>query len=186
MLENGADGAQLCLLTRAYLYAAERHVHQRRRGDAAEPYVNHLAEVADLVARAVQGRDAQLIAAAVLHDVVEDTPTSNAEVEAAFGADVAGLVAEVTDDKSLPKEERKRLQVAHAPGKSTRAKLLKLADKTSNLRALASSPPASWPRQRRLDYLRWARKVVAGLRGVDAWLEAQFDAAAAAAEAALG
>ena len=180
------DAAQTVrLLARAYRFAAEQHAHQRRKGDASEPYVNHLAEVADLVAEATGGGDPNLVAAAMLHDVVEDTPTRLDEVEALFGADVAALVGEATDDTSLPRAERKRLQVAHAPARSPRAKMLKLADKTSNVRALATSPPADWQRDRRADYIRWAREVVAGLRGPSPWLEAQFDAAAAAAEAAL-
>lgn len=174
------------LLARAYRFAAERHAHQRRKGDASEPYVNHLAEVADLVAEATGGSDPNLVAAAMLHDVVEDTPTWLDEVEALFGADIAALVGEATDDTSLPKAERKRLQVVHAPERSPRAKVLKLADKTSNLRALATSPPADWQRDRRSDYINWARAVVAGLRGPSPWLEARFDEAASAAEAALG
>jgi (p)ppGpp synthase/HD superfamily hydrolase len=174
------------LLTRAFRFAAERHAHQRRKGQAGEPYVNHLAEVADLVAEATGGCDPELVAAALLHDVVEDTPTTLEEIAAGFGANVAGLVAEATDDKTLPKAERKRLQIVHAAGHSRRAKILKLADKTSNLRALAVSPPADWPSGRRLDYVDWGRAVVAGLRGASPWLERCFDDAAQAADAALG
>ena len=165
-------------LARAYDYAARRHVHQRRKGEAAEPYMNHLVEVAELVAMATEGADPELVIAAVLHDVVEDTPTSNAEVERAFGTRVAGMVAEVTDDKSLPKMERKRLQVEHAVHASTGAKIIKLADKTSNLRALAASPPVDWPTERRAEYLAWAQRVVERCRGVNPWLEGQFDLAA--------
>lgn len=182
-IEPGPDA--VCLLARAFAFAAERHVQQRRKGSSAEPYINHLAEVADLVARAVGGRDVNLVVAALLHDTVEDTATTIAELAELFGADIAGLVAEVTDDRNLPKDERKRLQVLHAPNRSHRAKLIKLADKTSNLRALATSPPAGWPPDRRLAYVRWAREVVAGLRGADPWLEALFDEAAALAEATL-
>ena len=182
--EAVADAARR--LTRAFRFAAERHVHQRRKGEAAEPYLNHLAEVADLVAEATGGADVDLIVAALLHDVVEDTPTSPARVAELFGPDVARLVAEVTDDKSLPKAERKRQQVVHAPSRSPRAKRLKLADKISNLRALAASPPADWSRERRLHYVEWAQAVVAGLRGTDPWLEAEFDLAAAAALARVG
>lgn len=172
------------LLARAMALAAERHVGQRRKGAAGEPYVNHVIEVAALVAEASDGADAAIVAAALLHDTVEDTATSHAELVAMFGDDVAALVAECTDDKALPKDERKRLQVAHAPSRSPRAKLIKLADKTSNLRSLATSPPARWESERRLAYVAWARDVVAGLRGVSPQLEAQFDAAAAAAEEA--
>lgn len=172
------------LLARAFRYAAEKHAGQMRKGEAKEPYINHLAEVAELVAEATKGADPDLVVAALLHDVVEDTPTPAAEIAARFGSDVAGLVAEVTDDKSLPQAERKRLQVEHASGLTSRAKVLKLADKTSNLRALAISPPADWSIQRRLDYVAWGRDVVARLRGACPSLESQFDAAAAAADAA--
>ena len=156
------------------------------RGKPASPTSITWPKSRTLVAEATAGHDAELIAAALLHDVVEDTRTTLVEVEAVFGADVAGLVAEATDDKSLPKEERKRLQVLHAAGHSQRAKKLKLADKTSNLRALAASPPADWSIERRRDYVAWGRAVVAGLRGADPWLEERFDDAALAADAALG
>ena len=105
---------------------------------------------------------------------------------ATFGVVGGGLVAVATDDKTLPKAERKRLQIVHAPSRSPRAKLLKLADKTSNLRAMAASPPADWPVERRRDYVDWARAVVDGLRGASPWLEERFDAAAAAADEAAG
>jgi hypothetical protein len=172
-------------LVRAYHFAAQRHVDQRRKGEAAEPYLNHLTEVAELVARATDGDEAELIIAAVLHDVVEDTPTTIKEVADEFGEKVAGLVAEVTDDKALKKAERKRLQIEHAARASIGARVIKLADKTSNLRALASSPPADWPAERRAEYLAWSRRVVAGCRGANPWLEAQFDEAAQSAESAL-
>jgi (p)ppGpp synthase/HD superfamily hydrolase len=177
--------AAALLLARAYALAAARHAGQTRKGAAAEPYLLHLIEVAGLVAEATEGRDAALIAAAVLHDTIEDTATSAAELADLFGPDVAALVVECTDDKRLPRAERKRLQIVHAAAKSARAKLIKLADKTSNLRALAGSPPAGWPAERRQGYVAWARLVVAGLRGASPGLEAAFDAAAADAEARL-
>lgn len=175
----------ILLLTRAFVFAAEKHTHQRRKGENAEPYVNHLAEVAQLLAVAVEGRDANLIVAGLLHDTLEDTDTTRDELAAAFNDDIAALVAEVTDDTSLPRLERKRLQVERAVGKSQRAKMLKLADKTSNLRGIIASPPAGWSIERRLEYVRWGRDVATGLRGVHAGLEAAFDAAAEAAERAL-
>jgi len=170
--------SEIKLLARAWRVATERHVDHRRKGKRAEPYVNHLAEVADLVAEATNGSDANLVAAAVLHDTIEDTGMTYGELEAQFGSDVADLVAEVTDDKELSQSERKRLQVEHAGRKSSRAKLLKLADKTSNLRSTANSPPTDWSVDRKQKYLKWAREVVAELRGVDVWLEGQFDEAA--------
>ena len=173
-------------IARALDFAARKHAAQRRKGEAAEPYVNHVAEVACLVAEATGGRDADLVVAALLHDTIEDTGVKREELEAAFGAGVAALVAEVTDDKSLAKPERKRLQVEHAPHKSERAKMIKLADKTSNLRSILRSPPARWDLARRREYFDWAARVAAGCRGVSPDLERRFDEAHAAGLAALG
>ena len=177
--------SDILLIARAWNFAAERHAKQKRKGDAQEPYVNHLAEVAELVATATDGRDANLVAAAVLHDTVEDTATLSGELASIFNADIAELVSEVTDDKRLDKAERKRLQVEHAATKSPRAKILKLADKTSNLRSLVKSPPADWSLERKRDYLDWAKAVVKGLRGTNTWLEARFDEAAEQLERSL-
>lgn len=167
------------LLARAFDFACQSHTLQRRKGAAAEPYVNHLADVALRVAEATEGGDANLVAAALLHDCIEDTDVTRDELEIAFGTDIAGLVTEVTDDKSLEKHVRKELQVTHAPTKSARAKMLKLADKTSNLRALVVSPP-DWPLEIQLQYADWAERVAAGLRGVNEQLEREFDATLAA------
>jgi (p)ppGpp synthase/HD superfamily hydrolase len=173
------------LVSEAYAFAADRHVQQRRKGDKEEPYINHLVEVAALVAAATEGKDPNLTAAAVLHDTLEDTQTSFEELEERFNRDVADLVAEVTDDKSLPKQTRKDLQVAHTPKKSSRAKIIKIADKISNLRSLVNSPPGNWSEDRKKIYLDWARQVVDGARGVNAWLEDVFDDAARELEAEL-
>jgi guanosine-3',5'-bis(diphosphate) 3'-pyrophosphohydrolase len=168
----------IVLISRAWHCSAQRHATQKRKGKAQEPYVNHLAEVAELVATATEGQDINLVVAAVLHDTVEDTATLPAELASVFNADIANLVAEVTDDKSLEKEARKKLQVEHAAAKSKRAKFIKLADKTSNLRSLVKSPPEDWSVQRRREYLGWALEVAKGLRGTNVWLEAQLDEAA--------
>jgi guanosine-3',5'-bis(diphosphate) 3'-pyrophosphohydrolase len=173
-------------LTAAYLYAARRHTGQTRKGEAGEPYINHVIEVADRVARSSHGPDELLILGALLHDIVEDTEGTEDEIAGLFGADVASLVMEVTDDKSLPKAERKRLQIEHAPHRSDNAKRIKLADKASNLIALAESPPVGWEQARMIEYIDWAEKVIAGCRGVDAELEKEFDRAAAAARKAIG
>jgi (p)ppGpp synthase/HD superfamily hydrolase len=172
----------LTVVLQAAVRAAAWHADQRRKGAAQEPYVNHLLEVASMVAEATDGKDVNLVVAALLHDAIEDQEIPRAAIAQQFGEDVAALVMEATDDKTLPKPHRKRLQVEHAPTVSPRAALLKLADKTSNLIAMASSPPADWPEQRRLDYVQWARDVVAGLRADNAWLGERFDAAAEAAE----
>ena len=159
----------------AALFAAEKHAGQRRKGDAAEPYVNHLLEVADLIARALPEPDTDLIIAALLHDSIEDAGVTAQDLALRFGADVADLVSEVTDDKSLPKQERKRLQVENAPKKSVRAQTIKLADKISNLRSMLSSPPAGWDLERRKEYFTWAKRVVDGLTAPDPILKAEFE-----------
>ncbi len=171
----------VALVTRAADFAARRHAAQHRKGIAREPYVNHLSEVAALLAETMEGADAALVAAGWLHDTLEDTQTDREELERLFGSRVADLVAEVTDDKSLPKPERKRRQVEAAPRKSPGAKAIKIADKTSNLRSLAASPPDGWERQRIADYIAWAEEVVAGCRGTNRALEHLFDRAAAEA-----
>ncbi len=135
-----------------------------------------------LVAEATDGKDPELVVAALLHDAIEDQEVPRTVIAETFGEDVAKIVEEVTDDKNLEKQERKRRQVVHAPEKSPRAKILKLADKTSNLRAIAASPPPDWSVKRRLDYVKWARDVAQGLTGVSAWLEREFDQAAKEAE----
>jgi (p)ppGpp synthase/HD superfamily hydrolase len=162
--------------------ASQWHAKQRRKGAAQEPYVNHLIEVADLVAAA--GASEDVICAALLHDAIEDQGITAAMIAGMFGADVAAMVCEVTDDKTLPKAERKALQIAAAPGLSPGAKLIKLADKISNVRSIASSPPVGWPLARRVDYIVFCCKVVVGLRGIDAALEKTFDTEAQAARAA--
>ena len=171
----------IVLISRAADFAAERHKDQRRKGSGQVPYINHLADVACLLATATKGADAELVAAGWLHDTVEDTATKPAELTASFGEDVASLVAEVTDDKSLPKAERKRLQVEKTPGKTARAKMIKLADLTSNLREL----PDDWEMARIQEYFEWADKVAAGCRGINPELERAFDSVAASGKAAL-
>jgi GTP diphosphokinase / guanosine-3',5'-bis(diphosphate) 3'-diphosphatase len=162
--------------------AAKWHVHQRRKGPAEEPYINHLLEVAMLVADATGGTDTNLVIATLLHDAIEDCEVPRELIAGTFGDDVASIIEEVTDDKSLPKQVRKDEQAKTASNKSRRAKLLKLADKISNLRAVAASPPANWSVQRRKIYVDWSRQVAEGLRGVNKKLEEQFDEAATAAE----
>jgi len=150
------------LISRAERFARVRHEGQFRKGKAQEPYTIHLEEVAALVER-WRGSE-RAIAAAWLHDTVEDCPpTSVAELEALFGKEIAGIVAELTDDKSLPKAERKKQQILNASKKSNEASLVKLADKTSNIGAIANSPPDGWSLERRLQYIGWANTVVGHL-----------------------
>jgi len=176
--------ADLLLLARALDFAARRHSSQRRKGLAAEPYINHLAEVALLLASG--GGEPVLVAAGLLHDTLEDTAPTPEELGREFGQEILGLVREVTDDKSQPREARKLLQIQTAGFKSPRARQIKIADKTSNLLSMAASPPLGWGRRRRLEYLHWAREVVNRCRGVNAVLEKAFDEAYETARAALG
>ncbi len=162
---------------------AQWHSWQRRKGAAQEPYVNHLIEVADLVGR-LGGGDIEAVQAALLHDAIEDCEKTRDEIAALFGDAVADVVVELTDDKKLNKQVRKDLQVTNARHKSPRACAIKLADKTSNLRALVASPPP-WEVERKRIYVAWARSVVSGLPNKPAALLAAFEAAASEAEAAF-
>jgi (p)ppGpp synthase/HD superfamily hydrolase len=165
-------------ILRAADAAARWHAAQRRKGASQEPYVNHLIEVASLVAHA--GGSADAIVAAFLHDAIEDQKITPETIAEQFGVTVATLVLEVTDDKTLPKAERKARQVQTSEGKSLSAKLLKLADKTSNVRSVTLSPPDGWDTERRRAYVVWCGDVVVGLRGVSPFLEGEFDRAVAA------
>jgi (p)ppGpp synthase/HD superfamily hydrolase len=175
----------LFLVSRAADFAARVHVDQHRKGIAQEPYVNHLAEVAHLLAEATEGTDPLLVAAGWLHDTLEDTPVTYEELAEHFGSVVADIVAEVTDDKSLPKSVRKQLQIEEMASKSDRAQRLKFADKTSNIRALLTSPPAGWDRARLSDYVEWGVAVIDRATISDRFLDDAFRAAVADARAAF-
>jgi GTP diphosphokinase / guanosine-3',5'-bis(diphosphate) 3'-diphosphatase len=161
----------------ALAFAAHKHRDQRRKDAHASPYINHPIALAHLLSVEGGVTDTHTLVAAVLHDTIEDTETTYDELRERFGKVVADVVAEVTDDKVLPKDERKRLQVVHAPHKSRRAALVKLADKTWNLRDMADNPPVGWPLERRREYFDWARSVVDGLPPVSKRLRQVFDAA---------
>ena len=165
------------LLFSALAFAANKHRDQRRKGAEASPYINHPITVARVLS--VEGGivDPIVLCAAILHDIIEDTPTTAEELREVFGDEIAEVVLEVTDDKALPKADRKRLQIEHAPRLTERAKLVKLADKICNLRDMTSQPPADWPLCRRLEYFDWATQVVQGLRGTHPELERAFDKA---------
>jgi len=166
-------------------FAAEKHKNQKRKGSDAQPYINHPLEVASLLANVGKIDDADVIIAGILHDTVEDCGVSYEEIGELFGRRVAGYVREVTDDKSLPKAERKRLQVEHSPHLSHGAKQVKLADKISNIRDVTENPPADWSVERRREYVEWGEEVVAGLRGVNGKLERLFDDVVARAKGSL-
>jgi guanosine-3',5'-bis(diphosphate) 3'-pyrophosphohydrolase len=167
-------------------FAARKHKDQKRKGSDGEPYINHPIEVANFLVNTGKVEDGDMIVAALLHDTVEDCGVSYDEIEERFGAVVTGYVRELTDDKSLPKAERKRLQIEHAPHLSHGAKQIKLADKISNIRDVTDNPPDDWDLQRRCEYVEWGENVVAGLRGANAELEAEFDELVKRAKNTLG
>jgi guanosine-3',5'-bis(diphosphate) 3'-pyrophosphohydrolase len=167
------QGHELALVMSASKFAAAKHKKQKRK-DNETPYINHPLEVAELLTRIAKVSDPEVIVAALLHDTVEDTDTKPEEIRTAFGDRVLSMVMECTDDKSLPKPERKRLQVVNASHKSDEAKLIKIADKISNIRDIVECPPPDWIWERRWDYLKWAEDVFAGLRGVSYELDEFF------------
>jgi (p)ppGpp synthase/HD superfamily hydrolase len=170
---------------KALEFAAAKHRRQRGKDAENSPYINHPIAVAAVLAVEGGVSDEATLIAAILHDTVEDTPTTFRELDENFGAEVTGLVRELTDDKSLEKAERKRLQIEHAPHASPRAKEIKIADKICNVRNLVDSPPADWTLQRRREYVAWSEQVVAGCRGVNAKLDAAFDEAIRRATAVM-
>jgi len=173
-------------ILRAMRFAAEKHADQRRKDSKSSPYINHPIQVAETLWTIGDVRDVTLLVAAILHDTVEDTGTKRDEIKMEFGENVLALVLEVTDDKSLPKQVRKQLQVETALHKTRNAKLLKLADKICNVHDILASPPADWSWERRQEYLLWTEKVVAGLRGVNAALENRYDELLASGKRSLG
>lgn len=178
--------ASISAILTALHFAADKHRDQRRKGAEASPYVNHLIEVAELLAREGKVTDVITLQAAILHDTLEDTETTPAELDARFGGEVRRIVEEVTDDKQLSNAERKRLQIAHARHLSERAKLVKLADKIANLGSLMHAPPVEWSLKQKREYVAWSDRVGEGLRGCNERLEQSFDAAVAKGRRSLG
>jgi len=175
MIQGRRKDEDVDLILKAVTFAALKHRDQRRKDAEASPYINHPIALADLLWNEGGVRDTAVIAAALLHDTIEDTKTTAAELRQAFGAKVAGIVAEVTDNKQLSKERRKELQVEHAAHISKSAKLVKLADKICNVRDILESPPQDWPIERKRECFDWAKKVIDQLRGTNSRLERLFD-----------
>jgi guanosine-3',5'-bis(diphosphate) 3'-pyrophosphohydrolase len=179
MMEN------VSLFLKALDFAADKHRYQKRKGSDASPYINHPISVAQILADIGGVDDLGVLAAAVLHDTVEDTKTESADIEREFGNRVARIVGEVTDDKSLEPVERKRLQIEHACHLSEEGTLVKVADKIANVRDIASNPPENWDQSRRLEYLDWAEQVVRNCPKVNPGLEGYFAESLASARQAL-
>lgn len=173
-MTNNADTPSLL---KALAFAAEKHRDQRRKDVCASPYINHPIALANILVNEGGVLDIDVICAALLHDTIEDTETSPDELEAEFGEKIRAIVMDVTDDKQLSKQARKRLQVEHAALASPAAKLVKLADKIANLRDIIHNPPADWSIKRKQEYFDWAKEVVDQIRGTHAVLEQLFDEA---------
>jgi (p)ppGpp synthase/HD superfamily hydrolase len=171
-------------IEKAKRFAEQAHSGQTRKGAGAEPYVIHLAEVAELVTRF--GGSETAILAAWLHDTVEDCTVTRADLVAMFGEAVAAVVMELTDNKSLPKPERKRLQIVNAPHKSPEAALVKLCDKMSNVCAVGVNPPLHWSQDRKCAYVDWAVTVADALPTVPQPARLAFAATVQATREALG
>lgn len=169
-----SDHRDIPFLLSALHFAAQKHQDQRRKNKEAPPYVNHLIEVAEILTTVGQVTDVEVLAAAILHDTIEDTATTGEEIGEHFGQNVKAIVLEVTDDKKQTKEKRKRLQVENAPKKSHQAKLVKIADKISNISQLADKPPKGWNLKRRKEYIAWAQEVVKAMGNVHPDLERLF------------
>lgn len=163
------------LFLKAIHFSANKHRDQRRKDELRSPYINHPIDVTRRLWEIGEVRDPATLISAVLHDTLEDTQTTHHEISSLFGEEVLSIVLEVTDDKSLPKQQRKRLQIEHAPHISHKAKLIKLADKSCNLYDLIYSPPRQWTFERRQRYLLWTEQVVAGLRCTNSALEQVYD-----------
>ena len=162
-------------LLKAVHFASEKHRHQKRKDEKASPYITHPIEVAELLSTIGKVTDIETLCAALLHDTIEDTDATKEELEREFGKPITSLVLELSDDKSLPKQKRKRLQIETAAKKSHGAKLIKLADKIANVRNLIESPPANWDEKRKFEYVEWAKEVINQIRGTNSALEKLFN-----------
>jgi guanosine-3',5'-bis(diphosphate) 3'-pyrophosphohydrolase len=169
--------ADLKLLLKALAFAAHKHKDQRRKDVDASPYVNHPISLADILCNEGHVTDIETICSALLHDTIEDTEATAEEIKQEFGDTIWNIVMDVTDDKSLTKTARKQAQIDHAAHISDKAKLVKMADKISNLRDVRNNAPADWSLQRRQEYFDWAKEVIDQVRGTHARLEALFDEA---------
>ena len=155
--------------------ASIAHKFQMRK-DGQTPFINHPIQVAELISSVGGIQDEVILSAAILHDIIEDTTTTYDEVKNTFGFVIADIVMECSDNKDLPKAERKRLQVVNVSKKSYEAKIVKLADKIANMTDIIVNPPNDWDKERKLEYFYWAKEVVdEGLRGINSGLELMFD-----------
>lgn len=164
-------------LLKALAFAADKHRLQIRKDAKASPYINYPIALANILGNEGHVMDIEIIRAALLHETIEDTDATQEELVTKFSPSICNIVMEVTDNKTLPSERRKQLQIEHAAQISNKAKLAKLADKIANLREMADNPPADWSLHRRQAYFDWGKQVIDQFRGVHPRLEAAFDTA---------
>lgn len=171
------NNKEFTIFMKALEFAAEKHRYQKRKDDLKSAYINHPILAAALLWEVGKIKDINVLTAGLLHDCLEDTATTDEELRQAFGPQVFALVKEVSDDKSLPKDERKRLQLLHAPTLSHNAKCVKLADKICNVHDIRENPPsaADWSLQQKLNYINWAKQVVDLIRDANKALAQKFD-----------
>jgi guanosine-3',5'-bis(diphosphate) 3'-pyrophosphohydrolase len=179
------EETQVNILLAAAIFAAEKHRGQVRKDQRGSPYITHPLSVAQLLWEIGGIQETEILSAAILHDTLEDTPTTRSELAAQFGGVILAIVLEVSDDKSLPKMERKRRQVLHAPELSLPARLVKLGDKLANCTDILKSPPNGWDLKRRQEYVQWAADVISQIRGANSALESAFDIVLSEAETEL-
>jgi guanosine-3',5'-bis(diphosphate) 3'-pyrophosphohydrolase len=165
----------LSLLLKAIRFASRKHNNQRRKDKGASPYINHPIAVVDTLWRVGQVRNMSTVISGILHDTLEDTDTTPDELQEEFNSEIRSIVEEVSDDKELAKDDRKRLQVKNARHKSLAARHIKLADKICNIQDIIASPPAGWSEDRKMEYVRWSQDVVNRIRGTNPELETFFD-----------
>ena len=175
MKENPAPADDVGLIIKALAFAAHKHRDQRRKDANASPYINHPISLTDLLYYKGGVDDVVVIVAALLHDTIEDTDTTPAELTAEFGSEISSVVLEVTDDTNLDRATRKQVQIERAAQISDKAKLISLADKICNLQDMLTQPPASWDLDRKREYFDWAKRVVDQIRGTNSKLETIFD-----------
>lgn len=163
------------LIVKALAFASEKHRYQVRKGKERTPYIHHPIQVANVLVSTGKVNDTATLCAALLHDTIEDTKTNTTELADLFGAEINNLVIELTDDKSKSKQACRNDQICNAKFLSTKAKLIRLADKICNVHDIGYYPPLHWNNERRMLYLNWAAKVVNELRGINGALELKFD-----------
>ena len=175
MKKTPAASDEVGLTIKALAFAAHKHRDQRRKDVNASPYINHPISLADLLYHKGGVDDVVVIVGALLHDTIEDTDTTPAELTAQFGREICSVVLEVTDDTNLDRATRKQVQIERAAQISGKAKLISLADKICNLQDMLTQPPASWDLDRKQEYFDWAKRVVDQIRGTNSKLETIFD-----------